>query len=53
MMKLMNNEKALDYVESIREDFIRQDEYPMFLFNPEWIIMPTIVFIDGVPFVQT
>lgn len=50
----MINSDNLSKVKWTRDDFIRDDnDYDMFLLNPEWKILPTIAFIDGVPKVLT
>ena len=33
----------------MRDDYLREsnNEYDMWLQNPDWVLLPTIVFVDG------
>ena len=52
--KYMNNKKFLSHVASVRDDYLRcEGNYDCWLLNKEWMILPSISFIDGVPQVLT
>ncbi len=52
--KFITNKDLFKYVESVRDDFIRDDEeYDNWLLNPFWKVRPTIAFQHGVPMILT
>lgn len=52
--KYISNKKYLSHVESTRDDFLRpNDDYDKWLLNEKWMILPSISFINNVPYVLT
>jgi len=54
LKKFISNKKYLSHVESTRDDYIRmKDDYDKWLLNEKWAVLPSISFIDNVPYVLT
>lgn len=53
-LSVIDSDKRLK-VEHSRDDFVREslDDYDMWLYNCNWKILPTIVFVNGYPRVLT
>ena len=52
--KFMTNKNLFKFVESVRDDFIREDDdYDCHLLNRTWCILPSLCFFEGAPFVMT
>ena len=52
--KFFNNTKGFAYTKSARDDYIRHDDdYDCWLLNTNWMIQPSIAFINGIPCVLT
>ena len=53
--KYLTGKDSFKYVDSVRDDYIREDhDYDCWLLNTtDWKILPSICFIEGVPYVMT
>ena len=50
--KIYSNKKGFDHLLTTRDDFLR-NKYDRWLLNDEWMVVPTLTFIDDVPYVLT
>lgn len=44
---MINDIKLIDNVIPAREDYIREESYECWLFNPQWLVMPSIAFVKN------